>query len=234
MTTIDDPQRRAEPADHVLSSLLDKRFSCRGFRDQPVDTATITRILELAQRSPSWCNTQSWQVIVTTGEATERLRVATSAFAASNPPIPDLPFPQRYTGVFLDRRRECGRQLYESVGIERGDREASAREVLKNFSFFGAPHVAILTAERDHGVYGVLDCGVYLAHFLLAAQSLGVATIPQAAFAAVAPVIREQFDLPDDRQVLCGVSFGYPDDAHPANGFRTARAAIDEIATWAK
>jgi nitroreductase len=232
MTTIDDLPGAPLPADHVLSSLLDKRFSCRGFQNRPVDGDTISRILELAQRSPSWCNTQSWQVMVTVGEATDRLRAATSTFAATNAPTPDLPFPERYDGVFLDRRRECGRQLYESVGIGRGDREASAREMLKNFAFFGAPHVAIITTQRDHGVYGVLDCGVYLAHFLLAAQSLGVATIPQAAFGAVAPVIREQFDLPDDRQVLCGVSFGYPDETHPANGFRTSRAAIDEIVRW--
>jgi nitroreductase len=216
----------------VVQRLFDNRFSCRAFHDHPVDRATITSIVELAQRSPSWCNTQPWQVHVTEGDGTERLRAAISAFAAANDPQPDLPFPARYTGVYDERRRTCGWQLYESMGIERGDRRASAAQALENFALFGAPHVAVVTTERDQGVYGAVDCGVYLGHFLIAAQSHGVATVPQAALAAVAPVIREQFGLDDNRQVLFGVSFGYPDLEHPANGFRTTRSDIEEVLRW--
>jgi len=232
-TDTTETRQETVAADGVLEQLLGARFSCRGFQQRPVDRATIIRLLELAQRSPSWCNTQPWRVIITEGAGTERLRAAIGAFAAANPPEPDLPFPERYAGVFLDRRRECAWQLYESVGIERGDRAASTRQALENFALFGAPHVAIMTTERDLGVYGAVDCGVYLGCFLLAAQSLGLATIPQAAMAAVAPPIREHFDLPENRQVLYGVSFGYADDDHPANSFRTTRADVQDVVTWA-
>src|SRR5437016_4332680 len=117
-----------EPMAAMLRRLLDERHSCRAFQDRPVERATIARILDIAQRSPSWCNTQPWEVFVTEGEATERLRAAISAFAADNPPQPDLPFPSRYEGVYRERRRECAWQLYESVGIEHGDRAASAAQ----------------------------------------------------------------------------------------------------------
>lgn len=219
-------------ADDILAGLFADRHSCRAFQTRPVDRATIGRILELAQQSPSWCNTQPWQVHVTEGAGTERLRVAISDYAARNRPQPELAFPARYEGVFDERRRACAWQLYESVGIEHGDRVASAAQTAKNFSLFGAPHVAVLTTERDLGPYAVLDCGVYLAHFLMAAQSLGVATVPQAALAAVAPVIREQLALGEGRQVLCGVSFGYAAVEDPANGFRTARADLGDVVTW--
>jgi nitroreductase len=219
--------------DRVMEDLLDRRFSCRAFQDRQVDRATIARTLTLAQRSPSWCNVQPWQVIVTEGAATERLRLAASAFAAANPPAPDVAFPERYEGVFQARRRECGWQLYESVGIEKGDRAASAQQAARNFEFFGAPHVAIITTERALGTYGAVDCGVYLGCLLLAAQSMGLSTIPQAALGAVAPAIREMFELPASRQVLFGVSFGYGEPEHPANGFRTRRAALDHVVTWA-
>ena len=36
----------------------------------------------------------------------------------------------------------------------------------------------------------------------------------------------------EDRQILCGISFGYSDTAHPANSFRTTRAAVDEVMDW--
>ncbi len=232
MTTACSEAQRQLPDVDVVQRLFDNRFSCRAFLDRPVDRSTIVGILELAQRSPSWCNTQPWQVFVTEGSGTERLRAAIGRYAADNPPQPDLPFPDRYEGVYDDRRRACGWQLYDSVGIERGDRRASAAQALKNFALFDAPHVAVVTTERDLGVYGAVDCGVYLAHFLIAAQSFGVATVPQAALAAVAPVIREELDLDDNRQVLFGVSFGYPQLDHPANGFRTARADNEEVLTW--
>jgi nitroreductase len=116
-----------------------------------------------------------------------------------------------------------------------GPREGAKKPSMptQNFTFFGAPHVAIVTTERDLGVYGAVDCGVYLGALRLAAQSFGVAAIPQAALAAVAPVLREELGLPEHRQVLFGVSFGYADDAHPANRCRTTRASLDDVVTWA-
>jgi nitroreductase len=210
-----------------------ERFSCRGFRPDPVSPETITTLLEVAQRSPSWCNTQPWRVIITTGAGTERFRAGLSSYAAQHEPTPDLPFPERYADEALARRRTCARQLYECVGIEYGDREASARQTMKNFELFGAPHIAVITTDRLLGVYGAVDCGAYVANFLLAAQSLSVATIPQAAIAACSPYVRRHFSLPDDRLVLCGISFGYADDAHPANHFRAERAQLDEVVTWA-
>src|SRR5262249_32098716 len=97
---------------------------------------------------------------------------------------------------------------------------------------FGAPHLLIVTTEQDLGTYGAIDCGIYLSSLMLLAQSMGIATIAQAAFAMYSPFIRAYFNLPEHRQVVCGLSFGYADDSHPANGFRTTRAPAAEVVTW--
>lgn len=91
---------------------------------------------------------------------------------------------------------------------------------------------ATITTDRKLGVYGAVDCGLFVQTFLLAAHSLGVATIPQAAIASQAPFIRQHFALPDDRMVLLGVSFGFADESHPANGYRTPRQSVSELVTW--
>jgi nitroreductase len=44
--------------------------------------------------------------------------------------------------------------------------------------------------------------------------------------------VRGFFGLDEDRLVVCGISFGYADAAHPANRFRTARAALEDVATF--
>jgi nitroreductase len=44
--------------------------------------------------------------------------------------------------------------------------------------------------------------------------------------------VRAHFGLPDDRRVVCGISFGYPDSAHKANSYRTSRAAVTDTARF--
>ena len=213
----------------ALESLLAERWSCRGFLDRPVPRATIDHLLAVAQRTPSWCNTQPWHLTITSGEATVKLREALlESFDGSGT---DFDFPSTYQGVFQERRRESGWQLYDAVGIEKGDWEASTAQALRNFEFFGAPHVAILTTEADLGVYGAIDCGLYIDTFLLAAQALGLGAIAQAALAARAPFLREWFGLPDNRKVVCGISFGFADPEHATATYRTSRATIGKAAT---
>lgn len=215
----------------TLEQLLERRYSCRGFRPEPVPRPTIERILALAQRTASWCNAQPWQVLLVSGSATQRFRQVMLA-AMEEPETPDFPFPEAYLGAYQQRRRACGLALYEAVGVRRGDREASARQARENFRFFGAPHVAILTSPKALGVYGAVDCGAYASSFMLAATSLGVASIAQASLATHPQRIREHFALPDDRLVVCAISFGWPDEAHPANAFRTSRAALAEAVAF--
>ncbi len=214
------------------ADLLDQRFSCRGYRDDPVPRTTIEQVLELAQRTASWCNAQPWQLTIAGGAATRRLREALLQHVASHAPAPDFPWPAAYRGVYQDRRRDCGFRLYAATGVERGDREAAERQRLENFRFFGATHVAIVSTDAELGVYGAVDCGAYVSQFMLAAHSLGVATIAQAALAAFPDFWREQLGIAADRRIVCGISFGYADPAHPANAFRTPRAAVADTVRW--
>ncbi|MBX9963847.1 MAG: nitroreductase [Burkholderiales bacterium] len=217
----------------ALRRLLDSRYSCRAFEPTPLDRATIQGILAAAQRTPSWCNTQPWQVTIVSGAALSKLGAALYEKAAEGaPPTPDFPFPEAYLGVYRERRKVCGVQLYRSLGIGRDDRARAREQSLENFRFFGAPHAAFITTDASLGFYGGLDCGLYVMSFLLAAEASGVATIPQAALATYADVVREHLDFGDDRQLVCGIAFGRGVHDAAVNGYRTERAGIDEAARW--
>ena len=216
-----------------LETAIRRRFSARCFRSDPVPDATIARILGLAQHTPSWCNTQPWQLIITRAAGTARFREALYAHARSGAAAqPDFAFPAAYEGIYRDRRKVCGVQLYQSLGIGRDDRAAAAEQSLENFRFFGAPHVAILTTEEKLGVYGVLDCGLYLQSFMLAALDCGVDTIAQAALASYSSFIRDYFGIDPARRIVCGLSFGYARSDHPINQYRTERAPPQEVARF--
>jgi nitroreductase len=217
----------------VLEELLRERYSCRAFRPDPVPRLTIERILTTAQRTASWCNSQPWQVVFASGEAKERFRKEIYRAASSRAPDDgDFPFPREYRGVYLERRRESGFQLYNTLGIPRGDKVAYAKQALENFNFFGAPHVAIIHTDEALGVYGAIDCGAYVSNFMLATQALGLGAIAQAALAHQSGLIRRHFGLGDDRRVVCGISFGFPDRDHKINSYRTSRASLADTVTF--
>ena len=213
----------------TLRGLLDARHSCRAFLPEPVEEEVIAQIVRAAGRAPSWCNAQPWHVTVTRGAQTERFRAALLDAVAGDTPQPDLPWPERYPGAHGARRRECGLQLYEAVGIAREDRAARAEQGMENYRLFGAPHVAIVHSEAALGPYGAMDTGGFVTAFMLAATALGVGSIAQASVAAYAPMIRAHFNLPETHLILCAISFARPDPEHPANRFRTTRAALDEV-----
>jgi nitroreductase len=227
-----DPLPTGTAATDMLENLLTARHSCRAFLQTPLPRTTIEKLLSIAQRTPSWCNTQPWQVHIVSGAVLNEFRDRYVERARQSEAAPDLELPLAYRGEYLARRRECGFALYSSLGIARDDRARTVEQALENYRFFGAPHLAVISTERDLGVYGAVDCGGYISVLLVAAASLGIAAVPQAAVAMHSAFVRNFLKIPDGRQVVAGIAFGLERTDHPSNTFRTTRAGIDEVVTW--
>lgn len=235
------PPEQARPACHhcestsastpefqVLSSLMRARSSCRDFLREPVPSHVVDQLFEVAQLTASWCNTQPWQVVLASGEAARAFADAYRSELQRSAVCPDLPFP-KYHGVYQERRRDCGLQLYASLGIEKGNRAASRQQAEKNYEFFGAPHIAVITTDSALGTYGAVDCGGYVANLLCIAQSLGLGAVAQGALASHAQFVRRFFQIDDTRRVVCGFAFGYRDPASAVNRFKTIRAKSMQV-----
>ncbi|WP_176049668.1 nitroreductase [Burkholderia sp. BCC1644] len=219
----------------ALDRLTSGRSTCRAYRHQALDLELIRSIVGMAGRSASWCNVQPWQLVITeTPESTERFRQALMQRVNEHPENEsDLPFPPRYDGIYGERRRGAGIALYSSLGIGPKDSERSAEQAFRNFRMFDAPHVAIITVPVELGPYALVDAGGFVQSFLIAAYAHGVATTPQGALARHAHFVREYFGIPDTQHMICGISFGYAEDAHPVNQFRTTRADVDDLVRFA-
>lgn len=224
MRQAEDMTARCETDGDLLLRLMRARYSCRAFRPDPVPDEMIGRIIDTARWTASWSNIQPWdELIVTRPETTARLGALLLAEAEAHPEIAsDIPYPPEFPPAYMARRREIGLGLYAALGIKREDRAARHAHHLNNFRLFGTPHVALLSVPRVLGPYGVLDIGAFVSSFLLAAQANGVATLAQAALAQHSRAVRDFFDLPEDRDFVCGISFGYAAE-NPANRFRSTR-----------
>jgi nitroreductase len=226
------PVQTGTTATDILENLLTARHSCRAFLSTPLPRVTIENLLSIAQRTPSWCNTQPWRVHIVSGAVLDEFRGHYVGRARQSEGSADLELPLAYRGEYLARRRECGIALYSSLGIAREDKVRAAEQALENYRFFGAPHLAVISTERDLGAYGAVDCGGYISVFLLASASLGIAAVPQAAVAMHSAFVREFLKIPDGRQIVAGIAFGLERTDHPSNAFRTTRADTDDVVTW--
>ncbi|CAN5261102.1 nitroreductase [soil metagenome] len=207
------------------------RNSCRAYKSDTVDPSIIAQMLRTAGSSPSWCNVQPWNLTLVSGAARRELGDAMlAAFDSGKGRAPDVPFPQDYSGVYGDRRRESGFALYQALGVGREDKARRASEMRRNFDFFGAPHAIILSTPAELAPYSMLDCGVFLGSFLLAIEAAHLGAIAQASVALYSPLLHEMLAIPENDRILCAVAFGYPQDDHAANNFRTSRVAPDDLA----
>ena len=217
----------------TLQNILDNRFSCRKFQNKKIPRKSLEKIFMMAQRTPSWCNSQAWQVELLSGDALEDFKHGIYDLARKNiKQTPDFIFPERYDGVYKHRRKVCGVQLYESLGIGKHEPEAARKQLLENFKCFDAPHLAMITSTKLLGVYGAVDCGLYINTLMLAAADLGINSIAQAALASYPAYVREYLHLSDDRMVVCGISLGYEEKDSPINHYRTDRADISDVVNW--
>jgi nitroreductase len=215
----------------AFDDLVRSRRSVRGFTEREVPTELIREALELAQHSPSNCNAQPWRVFVARGEPKDRLKQRLVAAFAANRPAEENPTPQ-FRAAHRQRQIACAVELYDKMGVARGDQAARRRAALRNYEFFDAPHVAIVCMDRSFGVGVALDVGCWLETFLLALWSRGISACPQAALRAYGEIVKEELGIAPELLVLCGVSFGYEDASVPANRARMPRVPVDDCVSF--
>ncbi|MFC4563417.1 nitroreductase [Nocardiopsis mangrovi] len=214
-----------------FTDIVRARRSVRGFVPDPVPAADIRAVLEDAQRAPSNCNTQPWQVHIVSGARRDALSARLLEADRDGRTSPDFSFDYADfgDGTYRRRAREQGAAYYRSLGVERSDAHGRHAAALRNLEFFDAPHVALLFMPRfGDGVRVAGDMGMYAQTFLLALQARGLAGIPQTMLGFYADVVREALGIQPEMKLLFGVSFGWPDPQGPANRYRMGRVPLHE------
>ncbi len=209
-----------------LDETIRERRSVRGFLPKPVPREVIEEVLALAQHAPSNCNVQPWRVYIASGETREKLRAALVEAAMGGASSGAMASVDDFRGGYRDKQVACAVELYGKMGIERGDKPGRLKAMLRNFEFFDAPHVAYVCMDKSFGIGVALDVGMYVQTLMLAMQSRGIGSCAQAALRAYPDLVAEQLGIPDEQQILCGLSFGYEDAAVPANQTRQPRDPI--------
>ena len=231
-----------------FSYFLSTRRSTREFaRTQPPEEL-IQQLINDALTAPSWSNTRPFKVCVATGQVRERISTEflsrwerLSKFRNGNLltkiamllkgaglPTSNRLLARGYVPELKPRAERVGKELYEWLGVKRGDRKARDEQWAKNYQFFDAPVELFIYIHKSLHIFAANDAGLMLENLILSAHARGLGTCLQGAVVIWDDIIRDEFDVPSDYKILTGLAIGYPKDSH-ANNFGAHRLAPSEI-----
>ena len=212
-----------------LDQAITERRSIRGFTDQPVPKELLEEIITLANRAPSSMNTQPWHLHVLTGEPLEQVRKGnTERMLGGVKPTRDIEDYAEYEGEHRKRQIEIAVQLFEVMGIERGDKERRQDWVMRGFRQFDAPVSIVVCFDRSlmSNTIAHFDTGAMTNSLVLAAWARGLGAEINGQGIMQSPVVREVAGIPEDQIILTCVALGWPDEEFVANSVVSRRRPI--------
>jgi nitroreductase len=217
-----------------VTAALRTRRTVRAFEARPVPEAALRAILEAALWTPSWANTQPWELWAASGDKLEHIRAAfVEQTRRGVPGQPELPPPKHWPEACRERTRALteGRAKVARVSAEDpGFREDFVR---CNRRFFGAPCVVYLCMERSLSSWSVFDLGMMAQSIMLAAQDHGIDSAIAVNLVSYPDVIRSELGIPEELMIVIGIGLGYPDNGDRGDAFRSSRRRLEDVVTFA-
>lgn len=212
---------------------IKERMSIRRFKPDPVPKETLMEVLEAARWSPSYKNSQPWEVVLVSGKKKEELTsMLLELLEKDEKPAPDLPEPtfwpeaeaRRIEALMVKRAKAFGRDLLDPAAL----REAKKA----NFSFYGAPWGIFLFQDKSLSLWSLFDIGLFAQSLMIAAKAKGLGTVPQAFLTDYAAHVKRFLGISESKRLVIGISIGYPDLDSPENSIRSDRSPLSEFVRW--
>jgi nitroreductase len=217
-----------------LLAALKTRKSIRAFKAAAVPPEVINQILEAARWSPSWGNTQPWELVVVQGPKVKALAAEmAAAFEKRTAPNPDVAMPATFPDVYKGRYMACAAGLFGTMGVARDDKASRMAHMVRMTRGFDAPVIIYVIFNADLAEpYTMFDLGAITHGLCLAAHDLGLGTCIAAQLALYPDLIRQHLGLTTSHKIVVGMALGYPDLEAPANAFRTEREPLEKFVKW--
>lgn len=217
-----------------INSAVQERRSIRRFKKEPVSGKIIQDILEKARWSPSWGNTQPWEIYVVTGETLEKFKKENRQKLLDGVlPAPEVEMPQNWPDSLKNRYIGIGKSVLTSLSIPREDKQARLQYSADMFFLFGAPCLLLFCVDKTlPASYAFLDVGLVLQTICLLGYEKGLGTCILAASVSYPQILRQLITIPSNKTIAIGAAVGYPDLNAPVNKFERERAPLSEFVTW--
>ena len=207
----------------TVSEALEARHSTRAFLPTPVEKDKLKAVLEAAAHTPSWANTQPWEVFVAAGDTLERIRKAfEDKYAQKAKQNPETPRPEKWPQTAMKNME----QLRDGMMRDCGD--AAAQFEALNQALFKAPAVIYICMDKVLSEWSLYDIGAYSQSIMLAAVEQGLSAIQAIKLMVFPDVLRRELKIPENLKLTIGIAIGYEDKEHGINKLVSARKTLDD------
>lgn len=213
-----------------VTDALNSRRSVRAYKSDPVSKETLLKIMTAATKAPSWADTQPWEIFVAGGEPLDRLRAGyQQRFEQGLPGQQEFPRPAQWPEALQQRMAQNAAHRQSMMGVDPNDEEVRKASMRRNYTFFGAPAVIYLCMDKTLTPWSIFDMGILAQSLMLAAEDLGVSSIPAFSLVAFPDLIRSELKIPDDLLILFGIALGYEDTNDIVNKPRSLRRSVEDV-----
>ena len=172
-----------------FKELMEIRYSARDFTSKEISDNDLNEIIEIAKFSPSWANSQPWNVYIAAGDALSKIR---SKWIEQNADEiegnSDLP----------SGHREDFGKVGDVFGVVDDPSDfAKTQPVL-----FNAPTVVYLTVPKTAPMWSVYDLGAFSMSLMLAAAEKDIDSIPAYELIKYPEILRQNLPISDDESII--------------------------------
>ena len=202
---------------------ITSRHSTRAFLSKSVERDKLDAVLAAAVRTPSWANTQPWEIFVASGNTLERIRKGyQKKYEEKAATEPETPRPAEWTEACQNRTKLLRSGMAKDCG------DAVDQFAALNQAMFNAPAVAYVCMDKILSQWSLYDIGAYSQSFMLAAIEQGLSTIPAITLTLYPDILRSELKIPDNFKITIGIAVGYANKEHGINNFVSSRSPLSE------
>jgi len=211
-----------------FKEVVNKRHSVRNFKEDEIPVEVLEDIVRTAGRTPSWENSQPWNVYIATGETLRKIKeIWIAKYADKIKGSPDMPTGHRTN--FSERSQKNMADFMSYIADYTGDPDI-VHFLNMNEKLFDAPALVYLTLGKGHTGWPIYDLGAFGMTLMLAAKDHDVDSIPAYEIVKFPAELRPLLSVPEDEEIIMGIALGYAAEDN-LNGLASPRLPLEEILT---
>lgn len=211
-----------------FTDVVKQRHSVRQFSNKAISKQLIAEIVQLAQRTPSWVNSQPWHIYCAMGNSLDEIKSAyQKEDQAGNHGEPDLPVMAREDWSATTQANMM-QWRHEIVHHFASFEEAHQQMTAASNTLYNSPVILYLTIPKASPDWSILDAGAFAQTLMLAATDKGLSSIPTYNSVRFPEILHRVLNVPTDERFMVGISVGYEASA-TINDYRSQRQPLEDV-----
>lgn len=209
-----------------LKDVMNQRKSVRQFTDEQISKDKLEAIVKLAQKTPTWVNSQPYKVYIAIGNTLKEIKAHhLEAFKKDEPSNPN------WTPMSREEWEEKPRKnMEELTGLMYSFFENDEFQKA-SANLFDCQAAVYLALPKKSSYYSIYDLGAFSMSLMLAAKDEGIDSIPAFEFVKYPQFIEKVLDVDKNYEIVMGIGFGYIDKEAHINQKPNQREPLENLLT---